>query len=129
MRSDAVTVFGQFGGLPSHGVDCHDRIVHRLRHSHLFPSHAGAPHIREGASELGSPLDESHGGLGGGGVGGQHHRALLLARALPSKFPVAQLLSRGCWGCLSAGGLILALQRPEMVQGPSAKLGTSTSWG
>lgn len=116
----AVAVFGEPGGFPSHDVDCHNRKLHLLRSPNTDPHHCRPPHIRPRAYKPGSPLVEPHRWLGCGAVGGHHHRPLQLASAIPLDTPVPELHPHCCGRSLPASCLILAPQRSQLVQEPSA---------
>lgn len=114
-------VSGECGGLPSNGVDCCDWVVHCIRVADFLPGHGRSPHIcarpcavrRRGVQ----PLHR----LGGSPVGHHHYCSLLLAGELPGDWSITELYTCCCWWGLCAHCLILAHQRPQMVQRASSQ--------
>ena len=116
-----LAVSGERGGLPSDGVDCCYWVVHCIRVANFLPGHSCSPHIcarpcavrRKGVQ----PLHR----LGRGPVGRHHYCSLLLTCALPCHRSITKLYTCCCRRGLRAHRLILAHQRPQMVQGTSSQ--------
>ena len=121
-----MTVAGEPGGISSHGVDRNHRAVHFIRAAHPVPHHHRAQDVPPGALQPGPLLVA--GGVGGGGVGDHHHRALLPARGVPRHPPHAQLCPCGRGRRLRLGHLQLVGERSQVVQGASVQPHPFPGW-